>query len=300
VAVLLRSSWRAYSFSSLIGGISTTRCLVILPLRGGKSDTETEPLTGWLHNTKPKTISTSITTNNERGTTMDSPAMKRLLVEKMKEYRNHRIISPPAIHPCGNKRAMVTEHRISVPLHHIDMENTTTLSASRNNTITLVNRVDSAFDTLESFTDRPSIDLYFCIIELITNSDVDELYISSLSDMDIDSVKRAENYLKRGAIDPSRSMIYLQGGPGFGCAAPVSGLSLTSSKSSWASAVLLGEVTNLDGSTFDRVILMDQRGTGRSSPITKQTLIKLFPNLFLLDDKVEKDDSDAVMQLKEA
>ena len=149
VAVLLRSScWRAYSFSSLIGGISTTRRLVILPLRGGKSDTETEPLTGWLHNTKPKTISTSITTNNERGTTMDSPAMKRLLVEKMKEYRNHRIISPPAIHPCGNKRAMVTEHRISVPLHHIDMENTTTLSASRNNTITLVNRVDSAFDTL--------------------------------------------------------------------------------------------------------------------------------------------------------
>jgi hypothetical protein len=230
---------------------------------------------------------------------MASTAMKRLIGEKMKEYRNHRIISPPAIHPCGNKRVMVTEHRISVPLHHIDMENTTKLSALRDNTINLVNRVDSAFDTLESFTDRPTIDLYFCIIELITNSDVDELYISSLSDMDIDSVKRAENYLKRGAIDPSRSMIYLQGGPGFGCAAPVSGLSLTSAKSSWASAVLLGEVTNLDGSTFDRVILMDQRGTGRSSPITKQTLSKLFPNLFLLDDKVVND-SDAVMKLKEA
>jgi len=297
VAVLLGSScWRAYSFSR-VGGISTRR-LVILPLRGGKSDTETEPLTGWLHNTKPKAISTSITTN-ERGT-MDSPAMKRLLVEKMKEYRNHRIISPPAIHPCGNKRAMVTEHRISAPLHHVDMEKTTKLRALRDNTINLVNRVDSAFDTLESFTDRPSIDLYFCIIELITNSDVDELYISSSSDLDIDSVKRAEIYLKRGAIDPSRSMIYLQGGPGFGCAAPVSGLSLTSSKSSWASAVLLGEVTNLDGSTFDRVILMDQRGTGRSSPITKQTLRRMFPNLFLLGSDVENDESDAVMQLKEA
>lgn len=266
---------------------------MILSLRG---DIETEPLTGWLHNTKPKAISTSITTN-ERGT-MDSPAMERLLVEKMKKYRNHRIISPPAIHPCGNKRAMVTEHRISVPLHHVDMENTTKLSSMTNN-ITLMNRIDSAFDTLESFTDRPTIELYFCIIELITNSEVDELWLSSLSDLDIDSVKRAEIYLKRGYIDQSRSMIYLQGGPGFGCAAPVSGLSLTSSKSSWASAVLLGEVTNLDGSTFDRVILMDQRGTGRSSPITKQTLRRMFPNLFLLDSNVENE-SDAEMQLKEA
>lgn len=288
VAVLLRSCWRAKSFSRVIR-ISTRR-LVILPSRGRKSDIETEPLTGWLHNTKPKTISAVMDDS--------SPAMKRLVGEKMKEYRNHRIIAPPAIHPCGNKRAMVTEHCISVPLDHVDLENTTKLSLMTNS-ITVINRIDSAFDTLESFTDRPRIELYFCTINLVTNSDVDELYVSSLSDMDIDSVKRAEIYLKRGAIDPSQSMIYLQGGPGFGCAAPVSGLSLSSSKSSWASAVLLGEVTNLDGSTFDHVILMDQRGTGRSSPITKQTLSKMFPDLFLLDSDVENE-SDFVMKLKEA
>ena len=214
--------------------------------------------------------------------------MKRLLVEKMKDYRNHRMISPPAVHPCGDKRrAMVTEHRIAAPLLHVDLESSSSASTPPSDSISVVDRVDSGFDSIGSF-DRPTIDVYFAIIELITNSDADEAYLASMSDPNLDPRRRAEAYLRGRAgaapFDASRAILYLQGGPGFGCAAPCSGLSLASSKSSWASSALLGDMTNLDGSTIERVVLMDQRGTGRSMPISRQSLMKMFPDLFLLDD----------------
>ena len=220
--------------------------------------------------------------------------MRKLLAEKMKDYRNHRLISPPALHPCGDgRRAMVTEHRISVPLLHDDLAAAPSVGGS----ITVVDRVTSGFDAIGSFDDRPTIIVYFAVIELLTNSDADESYLASMSDPDLDPRKRAELYLSRrggssSSFDPSRSVIYLQGGPGFGCAPPVSGLSLASSKSSWASAALLGDVTNLDGSSFDRVVLMDQRGTGRSSPITRRGLGRMFPDLFLLDDDDDGNGND--------
>lgn len=227
--------------------------------------------------------------------------MKRLLTEKMKDYRDHRIVSPPALHPCGDKRrAMVTEHMTSVPLLHVDLA----APSSAGGSITVVERVSSGFDTIGSFDDRPTIDVYFAVIELITNSESDESYLASMSNPDLDPRKRAEAYLfRRGgssgsvpasssSFDPSRSVIYLQGGPGFGCAPPVSGLSLASSKSSWASAALLGDISNLDGSSFDRVVLMDQRGTGRSSPISRRSLGRMFPDLFLLDDDDDDDDGN--------
>lgn len=34
--------------------------------------------------------------------------MKRLLIQKMNDYRNHRIINA-AIHPCGDNRRMVSK-----------------------------------------------------------------------------------------------------------------------------------------------------------------------------------------------
>lgn len=195
---------------------------------------------------------------------------------------------------------MVTEHRISVPLLHVDLA----APSSAGGSITVVDRVSSGFDTIGSFDDRPTIDVYFAVIELITNSESDESYLASMSNPDLDPRKRAEAYLfRRGgssgsvpasssSFDPSRSVIYLQGGPGFGCAPPVSGLSLASSKSSWASAALLGDISNLDGSSFDRVVLMDQRGTGRSSPISRRSLGRMFPDLFLLDDDDDDDDGN--------
>ena len=65
--------------------------------------------------------------------------------------------------------------------------------------------------------------------------------------------------------------------------------------------MLCGDITNLDGKAFERIVLMDQRGTGKSSPITKQRLKKQFTDLFLLDDCEESKDSEsAEMQLKRA
>jgi hypothetical protein len=190
---------------------------------------------------------------------------------------------------------MVTEHRIAVPLLYVDLESSSS-TAAPSDSISLVDRVDSGFDSIGSF-DRPAVDVYFAIIELIGNSDADEAHLAHMSDPNLDPRRRAEAYLRGrpGAppFDASRAVLYLQGGPGFGCAAPACGLSLASSKSSWASSALLGDMTNLDGSTFERVILMDQRGTGRSVPISRRSLEKMFPDLFLLDDDDGDDENTA-------
>jgi len=45
---------------------------------------------------------------------------------------------------------------------------------------------------------------------------------------------------------------------------------------------------------------MDQRGTGKSSPITKQRLKKQFTDLFLLDNEESRDSESAEMQLNRA
>ena len=225
-----------------------------------------------------------------------SPAMQRLLAEKMKDYRNHRIISPPALHPCGDshKRMMVTEHKVAVPLYYPDLEAAAAAPAS-NNIVTLDR---GEYSNNASFENRPTIDVYFTITELVSDTprQSGEDFAASLMDATLSQRQRADRYLQRAgaaALDASRMVLYLQGGPGFGCAAPVGGLSLASSKASWASAALLGDVTNSEGKTFERIVLMDQRGTGRSSPICKRRLEKMFPDLFSLDG-VETEDRPAV------
>ena len=215
---------------------------------------------------------------------------------------------------------MVTEHKLSVPLFHADLEladaavavDATRTSDQKNvNSIKSLDRKDivstmmTASTTLDGRGRRPTIDIYFAIIETCSSgcgSDEEE-YIASISDPKMCPRKRAIAYLMRGcggssnddsgggdsisssSIDASRMMLYLQGGPGFGCAAPSVGLGLASSSSSWAAKALTGGgVTNTDGKTFERIVLMDQRGTGRSSPISKRRLEVLFPDLFLLDN----------------
>lgn len=213
------------------------------------------------------------------------------MIEKMKKYRNHRIVNPPAFYPCGdNKRMVVTEHKIAVPLDHPDLA-----AIGLNQRIVTVDDVTSEFNN-DAALEKPTIDVYFSITELVSNSN-DEAFFQSLAVGDMTSQQRADKYLQRSKIDVSRMILYLQGGPGFGCASPVSGLSLASSKSSWAAEALLGGMTNLDGKSFERVILMDQRGTGRSTPINKQSLEMLFPDMFLLDVSSEGNATSAVMQL---
>jgi len=154
--------------------------------------------------------------------------MKRLLIEKMKDYRNHRIINPPALHPCGdnNKRMMVTEHKVAVPLYHSDLEEAST-STSITDSIKPIDSIDSGYNTNEAF-EKQTIDVYFTITELVANNE-DEAFFQSLADTDVTPRQRADMFLQRdgsNSIDASRMILYLQGGPGFGCSAPVSGLSL--------------------------------------------------------------------------
>ena len=300
-AAHVKKSGRRGARSSRISRISSSNSLN--SLNNNINREEEEPRTGWLHNTEPKYESSS----SESSSPQLSLAMKRLMADKMQKYRNHRIINPPAAHPCGDgdNRMMVTEHRVSLPLTHPDLqaamnnnnnkEQTTTSSTNnkQQQRIVPVDRIDGAFLTNNgaSLEEQPTIDVYFTIIELLSNTQ-DEAHFHALQNANLSPPQRAELYFQKergdqsSSIDPSRMMLYLQGGPGFGCASPVSGLSLASSSSSWAAAVLLGgKISNADDKSFERIVLMDQRGTGKSSAICKQQLVKMFPDLFLLDTK---------------
>ncbi|KAL7427965.1 hypothetical protein ACHAXH_001609 [Discostella pseudostelligera] len=242
---------------------------------------------------------------------------------------NHRILSPPSFHPCdGTSKFMVTEHKISVPLYHADLnlnenmariaatvlaEKTDVEDARKRNSVTenSIKPLDRKA-LLRPPMDVRTIDVYFVVTEVCSGSD--EEFIASISNPSMCPRERADAYLMRGAttggsggggaggspsIDPSRMLLYLQGGPGFGCAAPSVGLGLGTSSSSWAAKVLSGGgVTNTEGKTFERVVLMDQRGTGKSSPISKRRLEKLFPELFLLEDGGEETENDDTRMAK--
>lgn len=268
-------------------------------------------------NNTPSPSKSSSTTYLSTGVDWDLPKLM-----------NHRILSPPSFHPSdGTTKFMVTEHKISVPLYHVDLnlnENMARIAAmvlaektdedakkrKRNSVTTENNNSIKALDRkalLRPPMDVRTIDVYFVVIETCSGSD--EEFIASISNPSMCPRARADAYLMRGAstatggsggegagdspsIDPSRMMLYLQGGPGFGCAAPSVGLGLGTSSSSWAAKALSGGgVTNIEGKSFERVVLMDQRGTGKSSPISKRRLEKLFPDLFLLDDVGKEEDN---------
>lgn len=117
----------------------------------------------------------------------------------------------------------------------------------------------------------PRVNVAFTISEKVESQETRQWFtgLSSKSPQ-----QRAADYVKRAALQTADGLVlYLQGGPGFGAPTPVSGLGLGEG-SSWAATAL---------DTYSRVVLMDQRGTGKSTPITKQTLERKFPNLFLLD-----------------
>ena len=50
---------------------------------------------------------------------------------------------------------------------------------------------------------------------------------------------------------------------------------------------------------YDRVVLMDQRGTGKSTTMTKQSLEKLFPDLFLLESEQTSPTSSSSSSLED-
>ena len=187
--------------------------------------TTTEIRTGWLHNTEAPKPTTSAEAAKKNGETL---AQRLLRLEKLKKRINHRIISSPTFHSCGGSQPMmVTEHKISVPLHRT-----------------------GAGDKNE---DEETVDVFFTIAEKV-KADDEVFFKTTLSSLS--PTQRASEYVQHaGMKDAMKMILYLQGGPGFGAPTPITGLGLEE-KCSWAAAAL-----NKEG--FDRVVLMDQRGTGR-------------------------------------
>ncbi|GKY92515.1 hypothetical protein MPSEU_000221800 [Mayamaea pseudoterrestris] len=213
--------------------------------------------TGWLHNTAPaksqQTKQTEVSQDSDSSSSSKlSLARQRLTQAMTMQSRNHEIhvVSFPASGSASTSLA-VTEHSISVPLNR------------------------------SSVNDKRRVRLYFTIVETIKESD--RAWWQSFSHSTQSPFQRAQQYVQHSALTNANDMmLYLQGGPGFGAPAPVSGVSL-SAEGSWLGAAL---------PTFSKIVLMDQRGTGQSSPVTKQSLELMFPDLFLLDDVAVRNVSD--------
>jgi len=192
-----------------------------------------EQRTGWLHNT--------VSPSEQNQELADKSTAQSLLQKAMKgDARNHRIISPPAVHSVDTHRVVVTEHKISVPLDY-------------------------------DGSNQERIDVYFTIVEKVN----DEQPWTALADLP--PTKRAQAYVANARMENADSMVlYLQGGPGFGAPTPIVSLSLAAN-GSWGAKAL---------ESYSRLVLMDQRGTGRSSPLSRQTLEMHFPGL--LDENDDK------------
>jgi len=213
--------------------------------------------TGWLHKTAPP--------KQEKGEKTNTGNSARKLLEQamMEQKINHRIVSPPTFHAVSEgRRAVITEHKLCVPL-------------------------DRGNPPADPKAKEPMVDIYFSIVELVTVPE-EEAFFQSLQATTVgastaikqrEMKKRASDYKAFAKLkDAKECMLYLQGGPGFGAPVPVDGIGL-SDKSSWVGAAL--------SKGYKRIVLMDQRGTGKSSTITKQTLQKRFPDLFLIDDDAD-------------
>lgn len=241
------------------------------PKRFSKGSSE-EPVekdtlrTGWLHNKKAVEKTSSKGVRNKEGdkqsdTTTPVPNPRLLLEKAMKEQKvNHRMVSTPVFHAVGEgRRCVITEHKISVPL----------------------DRYNPPAKPLDV---EPMVDVYFSIVELITSTEQEHFFMKlqqvtqgSDSKQKLREQKtRAEAYKEFSKMENADDcLIYLQGGPGFGAPEPINGISLAE-KGSWAGAAF--------SKGYKKIILMDQRGTGKSSTITKQTLQKRFPDLFAMDE----------------
>jgi pimeloyl-ACP methyl ester carboxylesterase len=173
--------------------------------------------------------------------------------ERFRSDLDHRILAV-AYHSTGTAVAAVTEHAIRVPLQH----------SSGSEDAKRLWRGGEAPATVEVF---------FSVVEKLSKENE---WLHELQNQPLSPRERAELYVKNAALRDADSLcLFLQGGPGFGAPVPVAGLGL-GKDSSWASAAL-------DACGYSRIVLLDQRGTGRSTPVTKQWIEMNYPDLFLLD-----------------
>jgi len=255
--------------------------------------------TGWLHNqaspTAAPTTATAAATPENTKTPSLLLARQRLNQAMIQSKRNHRILSPVAFHSTSTQQVIaVTEHVIAVPLRHDRTPRPSPIMASQENKDDEETAAAKTTQQLQLTQKEEMLDLYFTVVETIgTNDDEKRAWLSSLQSLS--PARRAQTYVQKSALTNAQSLcLYLQGGPGFGAAAPVAGLGFGSAASSWAAQALLGGVGG-----YQRVVLLDQRGTGKSTPITKQTLEFQFPDLFLLDDQTAVATKNDPIQLEE-
>lgn len=233
-----------------------------------KEKKEDKPRTGWLHTKKKAPVAKAQV--GEKKADSGNKARKLLEQAMIEQKVNHRMIAPPVFHPVSEgRRVAVTEHKISVPL----------------------DRYNPPKDPKDK---EPMVDVYFSIVELISNPEEEQFFLKLQAttpgltghQKKREMMERAKQYKSFANLqDANECMLYLQGGPGFGAPVPYNGIGL-SENSSWVGAAL--------SKGFKRIILMDQRGTGRSSTITKQTLQRKFPDLFLLDEHDQVSSQDSV------
>ena len=166
---------------------------------------------------------------------------------KRDQKYKHRIVSPPAFHACGESGRCV-----AVTEHFISVP------------------------VYRSQPQPPLMDLHFTIVERVTDDNRE--WLESLQTLS--PPERAKECVTKSALSNADNMaLFLQGGPGFGSPTPIASSLGLPKESSWAATAM--------DQGHSRIVLMDQRGTGRSTPITKQTLEIQFPDLFLLDDQVD-------------
>ena len=225
--------------------------------------------TGWLHNqVAPQSSSSQTTTTTSTSSSRNAleQARERLKQAKVESQRNHCIISPVTFHMTSSTtqvRLAVTEHVISVPLQY-----ETLLDQEEN---------EEEVDVL-SQKNCEFITVFFTIVERVENLH-HEHWLQQLQDLS--PTHRAQRYVEQCNLEHANSLcLYLQGGPGFGSPTPITSLGFDQPTASWAAQALYSSSSS---NGISKIVLLDQRGTGKSTPVTKQTLERQFPNLFLLD-----------------
>jgi hypothetical protein len=224
--------------------------------------------TGWLHNTAPKKemIKQSAAIASTDNNNKSSGLARKRLELAMKQQAQNHCIVSPP-----------TFHACGTDRCIVETDHSIRVPLNRN----------------ANKTER--ITIRFRMIEKVTGHE-QRAWFQQLCHKS--ARERAMTYVEKAALQSADDMIlYLQGGPGFGAPAPIASLGL-SDGASWASAAM--------DNKFERIVLMDQRGTGRSSPVTKQFLELKFPELFVFDgeatDKVQElyeSHPDVVKRVKE-
>ncbi len=161
--------------------------------RGTQKD---RPRTGWLHNTKKEqkrsvASQTGGETKDESTTSSGNKARKLLERAMIEQKMNHRMVSPPTFHAVADgRRAVVTEHKLSVPL-------------------------DRYNPPADEKSPEPMVDVYFSIVELVTKPEEEEFFLSLQGPVSgsakREQQKRASEYKAfAGLKDAKDCILYLQ------------------------------------------------------------------------------------------